>query len=128
VGLLGFVQPRLGVGLVGLSGERFGWKPTRVWWVRLAWVWWVCPTRDPAENSRGFGGSGRRWSGYGFGLVVGVGICRQTDLSFSGFVASFSCMGFRQCRSGARQWTGSGLGSESVVGVGICSLFLSPDL
>jgi hypothetical protein len=82
-------------------------------WVHSVWVWWVCQARDLTGNPRGFGGSGHRWSGYGSGLVVRVGICRR-------ICSLFLSHGFPTV-------SGSGLGSELVVGVRICSLFLSPE-
>lgn len=90
-----------GMGLVGLSGERFGRKPKQVWCVEAlvvgVWVWV-----------------------YGWDMSPDGSICLW-------ICSLFLSRGF-PTMSGAWRLSGSGLESESVVGVGICSLFLSPDL
>jgi hypothetical protein len=141
VGLLGFVPCGFGGSVqreiwlethASLVGRGAGGQGMGFGWVRLAWVWWVCPTRDPAGKPRGFGVSGGRWSGYGFGSMVGI--CRRTDLSVFGSVASFSHVGFRQCQElaggrdldwGLSLWSGSGSGAS--FSRQIFSLFLSPE-
>jgi hypothetical protein len=106
---------------VGLAGRGAGGQGMAVWGlvgsVRLGFSGSVRREIRPETHASlvGRGASGR-----------GLGLGR--DMSPDGFICRRVCSlffsrGFPTV-SGARRWLGSGLGSKSVVGVGICSLFL----